>query len=406
MTYATLDTQPIPRREDAEAYVAMVCFKHGPPERVGVELEWTVHHHGDPDRPLDPHLLAHALGTHAPTTVAPRSAHHPLPHGSLVTVEPGGQVEISSLPSTDLGTLITAVEADTAALDGLLAPAGLRRGHSGIDARRPPRRLLDVPRYSAMQRLFDGRGPWGSSMMCSTASTQVCVDAGEPREVALRWRALHSVGPALVALFANSPVVNGRPTGWASNRLRAALGTCPPFTHPVPSERNPVESWVDRVMTAPVICVRRTRDDWAPRRPMSFATWLSGAGEAPPTFDDLDYHLGTLFPPVRPRGYVEVRYLDAQPNGMWHHPVLLLSALLSTREAADRACELTEHCADWWLTAARRGLTDPVLRRAARDLVELAADHVDPTLPAAAVDEVLETLHTRTTTHAPRRQPV
>lgn len=405
MSQVAAESRPIPSTGDAEAYVAMVCFKHGPPERTGVELEWTVHHRDDAGRTLDPGLLATALGDHAPPTIAPESPHAPLPGGSLVTVEPGGQVEISSLPQHSVGRLVADVERDTARLDSLLADAGLQRGDSGIDPHRTPSRLLDVPRYTAMQEFLDARGPWGSSMMCSTASTQVCVDAGEPSDVALRWHTLHSVGPALVALFANSPVVHGLATGWASNRLRATLGTCPPFTHPVRSDRDPAEGWVERVMTAPVMCVRRARGHWAPHRPMSFSSWVSGAGEAPPTYDDLDYHLSTLFPPVRPRGYVEVRYLDAQPAGSWHHPLLVLTALLSSRHVAERACELSEHCAALWLTAARRGLDDHTLRTAARSLVELAADHGDPTTPPDLAAEAFEALHRRTAHAAARRQP-
>jgi len=404
VTRTTPGNEPIPHTDDAEAYVALVCFKHGPPSRTGVELEWTVHDREDPDRALDPRRLREALGVHAPTTIAPASPHTPLPDGSLVTVEPGGQVEISSLPSSRLDSLVEAVGHDIAALDDLLVAAGLCRGESGIDPARPPRRLLEVPRYTAMQQLFDGRGPHGSAMMCSTASTQVCLDAGEGPDVALRWRALHSIGPALVALFANSPVVNGVRTGWASNRLRATLGTCPPFTHPLDTGRDPVTTWVERVMTAPVMCVRRAADHWAPRRPMSFAAWVSGAGDTRPTFDDLDYHLGTLFPPVRPRGYVEVRYLDTQPTATWHHPLLLLAGLFSSSSVTDRARELTERCAGSWLTAARRGLADHSLREAARDLVELAADHLSPSVDTALATDVVGALHRRTF-DAARRQP-
>ena len=122
MNPATTDTRPITSAEEAEAYVALVCFKHGPPERVGVELEWTVHHRDDEDRPLDPRLLAEALGSHAPPTVAPGSTHAPLPRGSLVTVEPGGQVEISSLPSPSVSDLVADVERDISSLDSLLGP--------------------------------------------------------------------------------------------------------------------------------------------------------------------------------------------------------------------------------------------------------------------------------------------
>lgn len=381
----------------------MVCFKHGPPELTGVELEWTVHHRDDEGRPLDAHLLASALGDHAPPTVAPDSTHRPLPRGSLVTVEPGGQVEISSPPRPDLGSLVSTVQGDIAALDELLASHDLRRGASGIDAHRPPSRLLAVPRYEAMQQFFDCRGPWGSSMMCSTASTQVCVDAGEPGDLSSRWRLLHSAGPALVALFANSPVVNGVRTGWASNRLRATFGTCPPFTHPLQAADNPAESWVDRVMTAPVLCVRRTHGHWAPRRPMSFIDWIEGAGETAATYDDLDYHLSTLFPPVRPRGYVEVRYLDAQPHDAWHHPLVVISALLSSRDATDHACEATEETSSLWLTAGRWGLRDARLRRAARRLVELASSRLDPTLDGETTARLVDVLDRRTDPHRAHR---
>jgi len=138
---------------------------------------------------------------------------------------------------------------------------------------------------------------------------------------------------------------------------------------------------------------------------MSFAAWVSGAGESPQTIDNLDYHLSTLFPPVRPRGYVEVRYLDAQPRATWHHPLVLLSALLSSRAVTDRACELTEQCADLWLTAARDGLRDRTLRRAARALVTLAADHLDDTLSSDITQDLVDELDCRTATANARSQP-
>src|SRR5581483_9333915 len=90
--------EPVTTIADAEGYIARVCFKTGPPQRIGVELEWVVHHRGDVTQPLDPHLLAAALGHYAPNSLAPESPHHRLPSGGTVTVEPGGQVEISSAP--------------------------------------------------------------------------------------------------------------------------------------------------------------------------------------------------------------------------------------------------------------------------------------------------------------------
>src|SRR6266571_6069800 len=124
---------PLHNRAAAETYVASVCFKHGPPRLVGVELEWTVHDAEDPRTPLELARLTAALGAHAPTTVHPDSENLALPHGSLVTVEPGGQVEISAPPHSSLADLITAVTADAATVADLLAAQGLALGGSGLD---------------------------------------------------------------------------------------------------------------------------------------------------------------------------------------------------------------------------------------------------------------------------------
>jgi len=79
------------RPEDVHAYVARTCFKTGPPGRVGVELEWLV------VDPADPHTVVPIRRTRAAVEAA-----LPLPHGSVITFEPGGQLELSSLPASDL----------------------------------------------------------------------------------------------------------------------------------------------------------------------------------------------------------------------------------------------------------------------------------------------------------------
>src|SRR5215813_788387 len=98
--------------DEAAEYVSGICFKTGPPRLLGVELEWTVHHCEDLTRPVDTALLARALHPHAPPTVDPHSDHLPLPHGGVLTVEPGGQVEISSPPHASLAALHAATAAD------------------------------------------------------------------------------------------------------------------------------------------------------------------------------------------------------------------------------------------------------------------------------------------------------
>jgi glutamate--cysteine ligase len=385
-------------RGQAEGYVALVCFKHGPPQLHGVELEWTVHHASDPRRPVDASLLSRALGAYAPPTISPNHAQTQLPAGSLVTVEPGGQVEISTPPTRSAADLISVATVDSGTLVDLLHESGLVLGRHGTDPHRPPRRLLQVPRYAAMQAAFDRIGPLGSRMMCSTASLQVCLDAGEAHEHASRWRAVHAVGPTLVALFANSPDLLGRRTGWASSRLRTTLGTCPPLTLPPEPSDDPAAQWAKAAMDAPVICVRRAGLSWAAPPALTFAAWITHPERVGrrPTLEDLDYHLSTLFPPVRPKGYLEIRYLDAQAESLWVTPFVLLAALMARPSTIDQLLHVTESCSGRWFEAARDGLADPVLSLVAPRVVQLGADALDHLdLTAAQSGQVLDDLDAR-----------
>ncbi|HEU5475237.1 MAG TPA: ergothioneine biosynthesis glutamate--cysteine ligase EgtA [Actinophytocola sp.] len=365
------DRRRLRDRVEAEAYVASVCFKHGPPRLTGVELEWTVHHHDDPRRPLDAHHLATALAPYAPRTLVPDSPQLSLPAGSPLTLEPGGQVEISALPQASLAELFDNVATDVEALVELLAAAGLVLGQRGTDPYRAPRRLLETPRYAAMERAFRPIGPHGVTMMCSTAALQVCLDVGEPHTVASRWAAVCSLGPVLVAAFANSPHLGGRPTGWASTRLRSVLAVDPARSGPSAITADPAADWARRVLDTPLLCVRGPGDCWDVPSGTTFADWLAGALPGPPTVDDLAYHVSTMFPPVRPHGYLEVRYLDTQPGTGWTAPVALLAALMSAPATVESVVELCQPVADRWLPAARAGLADRPIAAVAARVLEL-----------------------------------
>ncbi|SFQ58173.1 glutamate--cysteine ligase [Amycolatopsis arida] len=391
-------------RAEGEAYVASVCFRNGPPRRIGVELEYTVHRTADPTRPLDPADLVAALGPHAPRTVAPDSPAEPLPHGSPVTLEPGGQIEISPPPQTSLGALAAVADADLAHLRERLAAVGLSLGTSGIDPHRPPARMLATPRYTAMERRFAPEGPGGITMMCSTAALQVCVDVGERATLPGRWALVHALGPVLVALFANSARHAGVDTGCASARWLAVLRTERCRTHPSTPSRDPVTDWARRLMDTPVMVLRRRDGPWDAPPGLTFADWIAGRGAGarldPPTTADLDYHLSTMFTPVRPRGYLEIRYLDAQPPGRWLPPVALLTALLARPATVDRALAACAPVADRWEDAARHGLTDARLAAAGRAVVdlgcaELAELGTGTGLPAATVMTIIDDLQRR-----------
>ncbi|WP_174537060.1 ergothioneine biosynthesis glutamate--cysteine ligase EgtA [Micromonospora chalcea] len=360
----------------ARGHLARICFKTGPPTLVGVELEWTVHDAADPARPVDRERLRRALGRHSPVTLDPTSPADELRRASAVTVEPGGQVEISATPRPTVGALVLATEADIAELRARLDAAGLVLGRSGIDPWRLPRPVVETPRYRAMRCAFDRRGPAGRAMMYSTAGLQVCLDAGEPEHLAQRWAAAHAVGPPLLAAFATADRHAGRATGWASARMATWLAIDPARTRPVWSperaDEDPVAAWTGYALSAPLLCVRGDGPDWTAPPDVTFADWLAGALPRPPTTDDLEYHVSTLFPPVRPRGYLELRYLDAQPGAAWTVPLAVLAALFADPATTRDALTVAAPVADRWRAAARCGLGERPLATAAAALFDLA----------------------------------
>ena len=210
-----LRDQPAPARfadrAEAEAYVASVCFKHGPPRLFGVELEWTVHHQEDPGQRLDPRRLAAATGrartTHShpgqpPAAVAQR---HPVDRR---TRRPGRDLHPSLRLAT--GTLRNSRKGHprTHRHAGGARPRARRpRCGPAPRAQRACCRCPDTRRWSTRSATS---GPDGIAMMCSTAGLQVCLDFGEQKHLEARWAAVHALGPVLNALFANSPSIGGR----------------------------------------------------------------------------------------------------------------------------------------------------------------------------------------------------
>jgi len=164
------DAEPLTER-GAEEQIHGICFKTGPPARIGVELEWLVHDGRDPALPVDQRRMAAALdGLCSPGA---------LPGCGRLTTEPGGQLELSSAPAVGLAACVATTSEDLSTIRESVHSAGLVLAGEGLDPLRSPRRVLDLPRYAAMEEFFNRSGPWGQLMMCSTASVQVSVDAGE-----------------------------------------------------------------------------------------------------------------------------------------------------------------------------------------------------------------------------------
>ncbi len=341
---------------DVHGFVTRTCFKTGPPGRVGVESEWFVHDDRDADAPVPPADLQRLL-----------DAADPLPGGSAVTFEPGGQIELSTTCARDASSAVAVLRDDLRHLDKLLADHHLVRVGVGVSPLRPAQRVLDAPRYVAMESYFDRDNASGRVMMTSTAAVQVSLDAGaDDRDVRRRWHLLNDLAPLLTAAFANSPLRCGRPTGLRSTRADVWSGIDGGRTRR-PVGEDPAEAWTRYALAARVMLVRTPEGPWLADPGMTFAEWVSGSTpHGRPTYDDLAYHLTTLFPPVRPQGWFELRTVDALPDVHWPVAVAVTSALVEDDRAAGRARAALDDVRDVDLaTYARDALTDPRLRRAA-----------------------------------------
>jgi glutamate--cysteine ligase len=335
-----------------QGFVDRVCFKTGPPGLVGTELEWLVAFADRPAETVPIPLLRDLL-----------DAAGPPPRGSVITYEPGGQLELSSPAFRGPTACWQALVEDADHVRRPLAAAGIALLPTAIDPFRPPHRQLFHPRYDAMEAYFDAvREDLGPVMMTSTASVQVNLDIGADRDAAAaRWRLLHDVGPTMVAAFANSPVQAGRDTGWRSARQRVWQGLDPERTA-VPDGPDPVTAWADYTLDARVMLRQRDGGDWSVLPGPTFRDWID-SGELL-SARELAVHMTTLFPPVRPRGWFEVRYLDAQPWRWWPAPMAVLSALLEDHTAFETAAAACAGLDDWH-AAARDGLAAPGLQAAA-----------------------------------------
>ena len=359
---------PLSRRTLTAAGVARASaavFEPSQAECVGLELEWPVHRLGD----------VHARPAASDAVMA---ADWTLPARGRISFEPGGQVELSTAPARSAAAALRAAETDSRALHARMAGAGFACETLAVDRRRPPRRILQLPRYQAMERFFADQGPAGAWMMCNTASTQVNIshDQADPHQ---RWYVMHQIAPVLIAAFANSPGLDADGRRWTSLRQAIWWSIDPPRTRPVRTDIAPELAWQAYALAADVMFIS-TGDGGARgtaiRPGLPFGRWMADGHPAGwPTIDDFRYHLSTLFPPVRPRGWLELRVLDALPD--WIRDVAVLTvAAACTAEAARELRQRLPDTSRLWITAARDGLCHPVLNSAARILLAVVRDHL------------------------------
>jgi len=291
-----------------------------------------------------------------------------LSEGSSMTLEPGGQLELSGAPARTLGEARGEIERHLALVARVSGPMGLRWLAAGY---RPFGSVAGMPwmpklRYGAMRSSLGPRGRLALDMMLMTATVQANLDWSDEADLAEKVRAATSASPIVSALFANSPIVAGAHSGMLDYRYQVWRETdparCGLLEQMVRADWG-YRAYVEWALDVPLLFVRREQT-YLDARGQTFRQWLSSgqaAGVAePPTIQQWNDHLTTLFPEARVKSVLELRGADAVPGPMLLSLPALWVGLLYDRDARAGAWALTER----WTFAERLAFQAEVARSA------------------------------------------
>ena len=243
--------------------------------------------------------------------------------GANISLEPGGQFELSGAPLTDIHATRAELETHLSEVRAIADPMGV--GFMGIGAA-PEWRHAEMPmmpkgRYRLMTDYMGRVGTHGTQMMYRTCTVQVNLDFASEADMVLKMRVALALQPVATALFASSPFFEGRPNGHRSWRSRIWRSLDDARTGMLPFAFEPgfgFERYVDWVLDVPMYFVYR-EGRYINALGQSFRDFLKGRlpalpGEVP-TLSDWADHLTTVFPEARLKRYIEMRGADAGPMG-------------------------------------------------------------------------------------------
>jgi glutamate--cysteine ligase len=302
--------------------------------------------------------------------------------GGAISIEPGGQFELSGAPLDTIHETCAELQAHFEAL----APLSEKFGVSFLDLGMSPlwsreeTPVMPKQRYAIMARYMPKVGGLGLDMMFRTSTVQTNIDFASEADMVAKMRLALALQPMITALFANSPFTGGKPNGFLSMRSQIWTDTDPARTGMLPFVFEPgmgFESYVDFALDVPLYFVKRG-DVYHDVAGASFRDLLAGRLPALPgefaTLSDWANHLSTLFPEVRLKRYMEMRGADVGPRG----PIVALAALCAglfyDAQASAAAWDLVRHLNAEERQTLRHGAPKLGLRAAAggTSLLDLA----------------------------------
>ncbi len=272
--------------------------------------------------------------------------------GASVSLEPGGQLELSGAPLEHVHQTCGEVHRHLREVKEVADEIGAGFLSLGF---RPDTKLEDVPvmpkgRYGIMRSYMPKVGTHGLEMMFRTCTVQTNLDFSSEADMVKKFRVSLALQPIATALFANSPFLEGKLNGYKSYRSRVWLDTDGDRTGMLPfvfDEGFGFEQYVDYALDVPMYFVYRN-GDYLDASGKSFRDFLDGKldilpGEKP-TISDFDDHLSTIFPEVRLKTFLEMRGADTGPWGELCALPAFWVGLLYDEAALDAAWDLVK---DW-----------------------------------------------------------
>jgi glutamate--cysteine ligase len=321
--------------------------------------------------------------------------------GASITLEPGGQIELSGAPLRTARETCREFNAHVDMLNDVSESFGIVWLGIGADPVHPVSEIPVMPkaRYDIMRAYMPTRGKQGLDMMHATATVQANFDYASESDMAEKMRMAMGIGPIVSALFANSPIAAGEETGFVSKRVHVWRDVDPDrcgMLEFVFEDDFGYRDYLEWALDVPMYFVVRD-GRYRAAHDVTFREFMeSGFQGERATIGDWDLHLTTLFPEVRLKQIIEVRGADSVPRDL----ICALPALYKGLFYDDRArADATALMADWGpaerAEALERVALDgleakvagrPILERA-RALIEISRDGLDRLVATGLAEE-------------------
>jgi glutamate--cysteine ligase len=283
--------------------------------------------------------------------------------GESITLEPGGQVELSGAPHASLHDSAREWENHLAELNQVGERLGITWLGLGFHPFAQQSELPWVPklRYAVMREYLPTRGKLGLDMMRRTCTVQANLDYSSESDALRKLRVSLRLSPIVTAMFANSPLVEAQLTGERSHRARVWLDTDPDRAGLLPfmwEKKASFESYVEWALDVPMFLVKRGGRVVHNTGQTFRAFMRDGFSGTEATAADWIMHLGTLFPEVRLKKTIELRGADCLPRALVPALPALAKGLLYDGKALADAEALAERIAPAEAEAVRAKIAD------------------------------------------------